>query len=218
MFLHLLRKDLLLHYRNREKGVVIILFCVCLLFSVSVALPLGTLSGGVAPPFYWMIVFFAAMLLADAGMTYETEEDAVSRLKSSVDDLALIFWSKTCTLVLVLLFLQGPLLVLTLVFFNVPLTPMLWLAPPLALLVTAGLAGLLVCFYQIGQRSRERTWLLPILVFPFTIPLMIAGSAMFEQLFAGRGDFASFFLLAVAFDGVFLPACMLVFPLLVEEW
>lgn len=218
MFLRLLRKDILLHYRNRQKGVVILLFCVSLLFSVSVALPLKTLAGGVAGPFYWMIVLFAAMLLVDAGMTYETEDDAVSQLKLSVGDLTTVFWSKTCALVLVLVFLQAPLLVLTLLFFNVALTPILGLAPLLALLITAGLSGLLVCFYPIQMLSRERTWLLPILAFPFTVPLMIAGSAMFEEIFAGRTDFASFLLLAIAFDGIFLPACMLVFPLLVEEW
>jgi heme exporter protein B len=85
--------------------------------------------------------------------------------------------------------------------------------------VTIGYSALGTFFAAVAARTTAGELLLPILLFPLSVPLLLAGAEGGQALVEGgrMGDYWSWLSLAVAFDVIFGTVCTLAFEYVIEE-
>ena len=85
--------------------------------------------------------------------------------------------------------------------------------------VTLGYAALGTFFSAVAARTTAGELLLPILLFPLSVPLVLAGAEGGQALVAGgrAADYWDWLSLAVAFDVIFGTVCTLAFEYVIEE-
>jgi heme exporter protein B len=89
----------------------------------------------------------------------------------------------------------------------------------IALLGTFGFAAVGTLFSAMAVNTRARDVMLPLLVFPISVPVVIAAVEATSRVFAGdpSGDRLRWLGLLAAFDVIFCLLCFVVFDFVVEE-
>src|SRR6516165_892702 len=204
-----LRKDIAIEARSREIVYTTLLFAVsCLLiFSFAFVMEEGVPVEGAAAGILWIAVAFSGTLAL--GRTFERERygETLRALLLTPGSRAAIYAGKLLGMVLLMLGTEAVLTPMVAVFFHAP-----FFARPLqlvALLVlgTIGFASVGTLFAAMLVRTRTRDVLLPILLFPVTIPVMIAGVRGTSALVAVPSDDATatmWLSILLAFDVVFV--------------
>ncbi|MSO56214.1 MAG: cytochrome C biogenesis protein [Acidobacteria bacterium] len=215
------RKDLAVEVRSRELLNTTLFFalsCV-LVFAVSFVRegkPLADAAAGIL----WIAVAFSGTLAL--GRTFERERyaDTLRALMLAPSERPAIYVGKLVGIVALLIATEIVVVPLVALLFQAPLfdTPVLMAA--LLLSGTLGFASVGTLFAAMLTRARSRDVLLPILLYPVTIPVMIAGvrgtGALLEA--APQLDMARFWvLLLVFFDVVFLTLSLWTFEPLMTE-
>jgi heme exporter protein CcmB len=214
------RKDLAIEARSRElinTTVFFALSCV-IIFAVSFVRerPLGDAAAGIL----WVAIAFAGTLAL--GRTFERERyaDTLRALLLAPSDRPAIYVGKLIGIVGLLAATEIVLVPLVALLFQAGLFSHPLLMGALLVFGTIGFASVGTLFAAMLARARSRDVLLPILLYPVTIPVMIAGvkgtSALLEatpQLqMAGM-----WILLLVCFDVVFLTLSLWTFDPLMTE-
>ena len=214
------RKDLAIEARSRElinTTVFFALSCV-IIFAVSFVRekPLGDAAAGIL----WVAIAFAGTLAL--GRTFERERyaDTLRALLLAPSDRPAIYVGKLIGILALLTATEIVLVPLVALLFQAGLFGHPLLLGSLLIFGTIGFASVGTLFAAMLARARSRDVLLPILLYPVTIPVMIAGvkgtSALLEatpQLqMAGM-----WILLLVCFDVVFLTLSLWTFDPLMTE-
>jgi len=175
---------------------------------------------GAAAGILWIAVAFSGTLAL--GRTFERERygETLRALLLTPGSRAAIYAGKLLGMVLLMLGTEVVLTPMVAVFFHAP-----FFARPLqlvALLVlgTIGFASVGTLFAAMLVRTRTRDVLLPILLFPVTIPVMIAGVRGTAALLQSPPDEAVATLwigLLTSFDTVFLVLALWTFEPLMTE-
>ncbi len=218
---HVMRKDLTVEVRSREILFTTLFFAVSVVLVFSFAIVReGRAPDDVAAGILWVAISFAGTLAM--GRTFERERynDTLRALILAPADRPAIYIGK----------LLGLLLLLGLVeIVLVPLVGLLFGAPifsyPLelsALLVTGtiGFAAVGTLFAAMLVRVRSRDTLLPVLLYPITIPVMIGGVRGTAALFQAAPDepMAHFWIgLLLAWDAVFVTLALWTFEPVMTE-
>jgi heme exporter protein CcmB len=216
-----MRKDLTIEVRSREVLYTTAFFAVSCVLVFAFALvkegrPLEDAAAGIM----WIAIAFAGTLAL--GRTFERERSAetLRALLLAPASRPAIYAGKLAGILLLLFAVELVLVPLVALLFQVPLgTRPLWL---LALLVTGtvGFASVGTLFAAMLVRARSRDVLLPILLYPITIPVIIAGvrgtAALFEPV-PDEALAAMWVAVLVFFDVVFVTLSLWTFePLMVE--
>lgn len=218
---HVMRKDLTVEVRSREVLFTTLFFAlsVILIFSFAIVRE-GRAPDDVAAGILWVAISFAGTLAM--GRTFERERynDTLRALILAPADRPAVYVGK----------LLGLLLLMALVeLLLVPLVALLFTAPILAfpgkltLLLLAGTIGFCAVgtlFAAMLVRVRSRDTLLPVLLYPITIPVMIGGVRGTAALFQSAPDepMAQFWIgLLVFWDVVFLTLALWTFEPLMTE-
>ena len=205
---HVMRKDLLVEVRSLEILSTTLFFAVTVVLMFSFALVVdGRPVDNVAAAILWVAVAFSGTLALGRTFERERHNDTLRALLLAPGDRPAIYVGK----------LAGILLLLALVeIVLVPLVGLLFAAPivthavPLSLLLISGTLGFCAVgtlFAAMLVRARSRDVLLPIMLYPMTVPVMIAGVRGTAALFQPTPDaaVAQFWLsLLAAFDVVFV--------------
>ena len=213
------RKDLRVERRSKEVVNAAFSFAlvVLLLFSYSFD-PTGDqvreMSGGLL----WLVYSFAGVLVLNRSFAQETQNDCLDALVASPAPGAAIFLGKALANTVFLLFLELATLPVFGIFYNVRWeVNLVWLAPVLVL-GTWGFTVIGTVFSALTVSVRLRELMLPLLVFPITVPALMAAVQLTTTLFSGepiRGDLVWLQVLA-GFDLIFtLLAAALVETILV---
>jgi heme exporter protein B len=214
------RKDLAIEARSRElvnTTVFFALSCV-IIFAVSFVRekPLGDAAAGIL----WVAIAFAGTLAL--GRTFERERyaDTLRALLLAPSDRPAIYLGKLIGILSLLAATEIIVVPLVALLFQAGLFSHPVLMGALLIFGTIGFASVGTLFAAMLARARSRDVLLPILLYPVTIPVMIAGvrgtSALLEatpQLEMAR----LWILLLVCFDVVFLTLSLWTFDPLVTE-
>ncbi|MEZ5293995.1 MAG: heme exporter protein CcmB [Vicinamibacterales bacterium] len=215
------RKDLTVEVRSLEVVSTTLFFAitVILIFAFGFVKE-GAPDEGVAAAILWITVAFAGTLALGRTFERERQADTLRALLLAPADRPALYAGK----------LAGMLLLMALVeLLLVPLVGLLFQAPILA--APLHLAGLLAAgtlgFAAIGTlfaamlvRARSRDVLLPVLLYPMTVPVMIAGVRGSAALFLAEPDMdlARFWLaLLVFFDAVFVTLALWTFEPLMTD-
>ncbi|HUP18864.1 MAG TPA: heme exporter protein CcmB, partial [Gemmatimonadota bacterium] len=89
----------------------------------------------------------------------------------------------------------------------------------LFVVVAAGYAALGTFFAAVAARTTAGELLLPVLLFPLSVPLVLAGAEGGQVLFEGgsRAAYWDWLALAVAFDVIFGTVCTIGFEYVIED-
>jgi heme exporter protein CcmB len=216
-----LRKDFAIEVKSREIVYTTLLFALSCVLVFSIAFvkqgePLQDAAAGIL----WIAVEFAGTLAL--GRTFERERygETLRALLLAPVSRAAIYVGKMLG-ILVLLFVAELLLVpLVAILFQAPLlAEPAWLAA-LLVLGTVGFAAVGALFAAMLVRARSRDVMLPILLYPITIPVMIAGVRATAALLQSPPDTATvtmWIAILTAFDVVFVTLSLWTFEPVMTE-
>jgi heme exporter protein B len=214
-------KDLTVEVRSREIVATTLFFAVSAVLAFAFAFVRdGRPLDGAAAGILWVAVAFAGTLAL--GRTFERERytDTLRALLLAPADRPAIYAGKLVGIVAMLLATEVILVPLVALLFDAPLfgRPL-----PLGLLLvmgTVGFAAVGTLFAAMLVRTRSRDVLLPVLLYPITIPVIIAGVLGTQALLATPPDetMAWFWIgLLTFFDAVFITLSLWTFePLMVD--
>lgn len=216
-----LRKDVAIEFRSFEILSTTLFFAVsCVLVFAFAFVRDGEVVADAAAGILWIAIAFAGTLAL--GRTFERERyaETVRALLLAPAPRSAIYVGKLLGIVLLLTVAE---------VFLVPLVALLFSAALFArpLLLVALLVGGTVGFAAVGTlfaamlvRSRTRDVMLPILLYPITVPVIIAGVRGTTALLAVPSDDSvavMWISLLAAFDTVFLTLALWTFePLMID--
>jgi heme exporter protein B len=216
-----LRKDVAIEVKSREILFTTLFFAVsCILVFSFAFVSEGQAVGDVAAGILWIAIAFSGTLAL--GRTFERERysETLRALLLAPSSRAAIYAGKMLGILLLLAVCELLLVPLVALLFHAPLlAEAAWLAALLAA-GTVGFAGVGTLFAAMLVRARTRDVLLPILLYPITVPVMIAGVRGTAALLTVPPDepVATMWIgLLVSFDVVFLTLALWTFEPLMTE-
>ena len=218
------RKDLAIEARSHELINTTVFFAIScvVVFSVSFVGEGGDgrAIGDAAAGILWIAIAFSGTLAL--GRTFERERygDTLRALLMAPGSRAAVYVGKLVGVVALLLSTQVVVLPLVALLFQARLFDHLLLIVPLLVLGTVGFACVGTLFAAMLARARSRDVLLPILLYPVTIPVMIAGVRGTSALLAAEPQFGMarlWIMLLLSFDVVFVTLSLWTFEALMTE-
>jgi heme exporter protein B len=218
------RKDLAVESRSRELLNTTVFFAVScvVVFSVSFV---GQGGDGRAIPdaaagILWIAIAFSGTLAL--GRTFERERygDTLRALLLAPGARAAVYVGKLVGIVALLLTTQIVLVPLVALLFQARLFDHIGLVSALLVLGTVGFASVGTLFAAMLARARSRDVLLPILLYPVTIPVMIAGVRGTSAILAADPQIEMarlWMMLLLSFDVVFVTLSLWTFEPLMTE-
>ncbi len=215
----ILWKDVRCELRSKQVWMGMGLFALLVLVIFNFAFDLRVENkAAVAPGALWVAFIFASLLGLGRTIAVEREKGSLDRLLLCPVDRKAIYLAK---LLGNMLFIGAVELIALPVFaalFNVP-----FFTGPLLLIVLAGTLGIAAVgtlFSAMAAATSARDVLLPLLVFPLTVPVVIGAVRATGILMLPGGPSPNeppWLGLMIAFDIIFLSVSMLTFEYVIEE-
>ncbi len=217
-----LRKDLTVEMRSREIVYTTVFFAAsCVLVFAFAFVREGRAMEDAAAGILWIAVAFAGTL--GLGRTFERERhsETLRALMLAPSDRPAVYVGKLLGMLALLAVVEAVLVPMVGLFFHAPvLASPFWLAALLGA-GTLGFASVGTLFAAMLVRARSRDVLLPVLLYPITIPVIIAGVRGTAAVLQAVPDVpvARFWAaLLVFFDVVFVTLALWTFePLMTEQ-
>jgi heme exporter protein CcmB len=172
----IVRKDLTVEVRSREIAYTTLFFAVsCILVFAFALVKEGKAPEDGAAGILWIAITFAGTLAFGRTFERERQSETLRALLLAPAGRPAVYVGKLVGIVLLMLGTEVLLVPLVTFLFQVPLLAhLVWLS---ALLVggTLGFASVGTLFAAMLVRARSRDVLLPVLLYPITIPVIIAG-------------------------------------------
>lgn len=217
----IVRKDLAVEIRSQELLYTTIFFAVSCVLVFAFALvregqPVTDVGAGVL----WVALIFSGTLAL--GRTFERERQAetMRALMLAPADRPAVYLGKLLGIVLLMLATAAVLLPLVTLLFQTAAFSRPLLLAVVIVSGTIGFAAVGTVFAAMLSRTTSREVLLPLLLYPITVPVIIAGVRGTMALFAPVPDeaMARFWIgLLVAFDAVFITLALWTFEPLMTE-
>jgi heme exporter protein CcmB len=216
----IVRKDLTIELRSREILFTTTFFAMsCVLVFAFGFVKDGQAIDDVAAAILWIAIAFSGTLALGRTFERERHNETLQALMLAPSDRPAIYLGKLIG-VLVLLFVVELLLVpLVSLLFQMPVFGSPFLLLGLILFGTLGFASVGTLFAAMLVRARSRDVLLPVLLYPITIPVIIAGVKGTAALAQPGGDVSArqWMAMLVFFDAVFVTLALWTFEAVMTE-
>ena len=216
-----LRKDLTVEVRSREIAYTTLFFAFsCILIFAFALVREGRPIEDGAAGILWIAIAFAGTLALGRTFERERQSETLRALLMAPADRPAIYVGKLLGIVALLTAAEIVLIPLVSLLFQAPLLEHpFWLA---AIVVsgTLGFAAVGTLFAAMLVRARSRDVLLPVLLYPITVPVMIAGvrgTAALLQPQVEVGIVQFWVALLVFFDVVFVTLSLWTFEPLMTD-
>ncbi|NQW05585.1 MAG: heme exporter protein CcmB [Acidobacteria bacterium] len=215
------RKDLVVEARSRELAYTTLFFAVSvvLVFSFSFVVdgaPLTDAAAGIL----WVGIAFSGTLALGRTFERERQADTLKALLLSPVERPAIYLGKLVGVLLLMLGVELFVVPIIGLLFQAPVTRAPWLLAGLLAAGTVGFAAVGTLFAAMLMRAHSRDVLLPVLLYPITVPLVIAGVRGTASIFAVEPNLAvaqAWLSMLVFFDAVFLTLALWVFGPVMNE-
>ena len=217
----LFRKDVTVEVRSRETLATTLFFALSAVIVFAVALVKdGRVVADAAAGILWVAIAFAGTLTL--GRTFERERytDTLRALLLAPAPRAAIYVGKLLAVLAILLLAELMLVPLVALLFDAALLQRPALLGALLVAGTVGFASVGTLFAAMLVRARSRDVLLPVLLYPITIPVIIAGvrgTAALTQQVPDEPMATFWVMLLTAFDTVFVTLALWTFDPLMTD-
>lgn len=213
-------KDLVSEFRTKEMILSMCLFSFLVLIIFSFALGTQVMNlKAIVPGILWVVFIFAGLM--GLGRSFGVERD-----KGTLPGLLLcplspwgIYLAKMIGTFIFTGVMEIFTLAIFIILFNLNLLPVLIPLGIIIFLGTLGFSAVGTLFSAMSGATRARDTILSILVFPISVPMLIAAVKATETVLAGKTMQAVYpsLKLLIAFDMVFLLLAYLTFAFIIEE-
>ena len=171
-----MRKDLLIEFRSREIVYTTLFFAVSvmLVFSFSFVRE-GIAVDGAAGGILWVAIAFSGTLALGRAFERERQNETLRGLLMSPAERPALYLGKLAGILILLAAVEVVVVPMVAFLFQAPLFRYPAMMAGLLLTGTLGFAAVGTLFAAMLVRTRSRDVLLPILLYPITVPVIIAG-------------------------------------------
>src|SRR4051794_19904718 len=181
----LVHKDLLVELRAREFVSSMVVFALITIVTLNFAFDLtGQEREAAGAGGLWIAFLFAGMLGLGRSLAVERDRGTLEGLSLCPVDSGTIFLGKFLSNVIFIVLVQAVSLPVFAALYNLPALRLGVLA--IAIAGAVGFAGLGTLFSAVTSSSRGREILMPLLLFPLSIPVVIATVRATTLVFQGR--------------------------------
>jgi len=215
----LIAKDLKIEMRNPGVSYTMLLFATLVVVVFSYAFfMIDDRVRSYTPGLVWVALLFTCTLGTSRVFDREQHKGCFNGLLLATESPRTLFLSKAIVASFFGLLMSGLVVLLVVLFFGASVHEPLWLMATLVLGVT-GFCFIGALFAGLMAQLSLREVLFPLITFPLVIPLVIAGVKTTTQLIGPGIDADGFawLKLMLAFDLVFLPGTVRVFPYLEKD-
>ena len=215
------QKDLVIETRSRELAYTTLFFAVSVvvMFSFSFVVegvPLTDAAAGIL----WVAIAFSGTLALGRTFERERQADTLKALLLSPVERPAVYLGKLAGVLLLMLMVEAIIVPLVGLLFRAPIDRAPLLLIGLLVTGTLGFAAVGTLFAAMLIRAHSRDVLLPVLLYPITVPLVIAGVRGTASIFAPEPNLAvaqAWLSMLVFFDAVFLTLALWVFGPVMSE-
>jgi heme exporter protein B len=214
------RKDLAIEFRTRSaflSALVLSLLSIVIFFFAWDPTAIG--PADLAPGVLWVTFTFSGLLGMHRSFGVEQHDGAMDALLVAPVPRESIFLGKAFANLVFVVGVQAVALPAVALFYNLPIGPAFIPLAALMLLASIGLVAVGTMFAGMTANTRLAELLLPVLAMPFFVPIVMPAAKTTALLLAGRplSEAYAWLRILLAFDLVFAYACMLVFPLTLDD-
>ncbi len=215
------RKDLLIEIRSREILYTTLFFAVVsvLVFAFGFVRD-GRAVDDAAAGILWIAIAFSGTLALGRAFERERQNETLRALMLAPADRPAIYVGKLLGIVVLLAAVEAVIVPLVALMFSAPLFGHPFMLLALLASGTVGFAAVGTLFAAMLVRARSRDVLLPILLYPITVPVIIAGVRGTAAILQADVDLPmarAWVSMLVFFDVVFITLALWTFePLLTE--
>ncbi|HJR61970.1 MAG TPA: heme exporter protein CcmB [Vicinamibacterales bacterium] len=202
------RKDLLVETRSREVIYTSLLFAIsCMLVFAFGLVKEGRVVADAAAAILWITIAFAGTLALGRIFDRERQNETLRALLLAPAPRAAIYVGKLAGVLALLLLVEAIVVPLVVLMFDAPLFRHAGAMLALLLAGSTGYAAVGTLFAAMLARSRSRGALLPVLLYPITVPVIIGGVRGTAALLQPEADMVvarAWLMMLISFDAVFI--------------
>ena len=212
-----LRKDIRLEWRSKDalNSMMFFSLLVVVIFSFSFD-PLAEESRHIVGGLVWVAFLFAAVVALNQTWARELRNQVLDAYRVSPAPANALFLAKALGNFLFVTILEAVMTPLFVIFYNLHVLGPAWQLIPVALLGTWALVVNGTFFASISIRTRSRELMLPLLLFPISIPAVVAMVESTTILLTGDGSARFWIVLLLTYDVVFTTASLGLFDMVLQ--
>jgi heme exporter protein B len=215
------RKDLVVEARSRELVYTTLFFslAVVLIFSFSFVQE-GRPVDGTAAGILWVALAFSGTLALGRAFEREREAETLRALLLAPVERGAIYLGKLVALVALMTCVEVVIVPVVVLLFDAPIGRAPGLVAALIAAGTVGFAAVGTLFAAMLIRAHSRDVLLPVLLYPITVPVVIAGVRGTAAIFAVEPNLAlarMWLTMLIFFDVVFVTLALWTFGAVMSE-
>ncbi|HET9100841.1 MAG TPA: heme exporter protein CcmB [Acidobacteriaceae bacterium] len=207
-----LAKDLRLEWRSKDaiNGMLFFSLLVVVLFSFAFD-PTMAVSRQIAGGILWVALLFASTTALNQTWTRELRHQVLDAQRMAPSPASALFLAKVLANFLFVTMIQVVLGPLFIIFYNLHALGQGWW---MALVLPLGTLALVVngtFFAALSLRTRNREMLLPLILFPVSIPALLAMVQSTSAILTGESDPGLWINMLAGYDIIFMTLCLLMF-------
>jgi heme exporter protein B len=212
-----LMKDLRLEWRSKDAINAMLFFAllVVVVFSFSFD-PNAEESRQIAGGLVWVAFLFAAVVALNQTWARELRNQVLDAYRVSPAPANSLFLAKAIGNFVFVGVLEALMTPLFIVFYQLRAVGPAWQLIPVAVLGTWALVVNGTFFAAVSIRTRSREIMLPLLLFPISIPAIIAMVNATTAILTGELSIRVWIVLLATYDVVFTIACLLFFEMVLH--
>jgi heme exporter protein B len=212
-----LAKDVRLEWRSKDaiNSMLFFALLVVVVFSFSFD-PLAEESRQIAGGLIWVSFLFAAVVALNQTWAREIRNQVLDAYRVSPAPANSLFLAKAVGNFLFVAILECLMTPLFIVFYKLRALGPAWQLIPLAILGTWALVVNGTFFAAMSLRTRAREIMLPLLLFPVSMPSLLAMVRGTTAILTGEESAKFWLVLLLAYDVLFTTGCLYLFELVLQ--
>jgi heme exporter protein B len=212
-----LAKDISLEWRSKDaiNSMLFFALLVVVVFSFSFD-PLAEESRQIAGGLIWVSFLFAAVVALNQTWARELRNQVLDAYRVSPAPANSLFLAKAIGNFLFVAILECLMTPLFIVFYKLRALGPAWQLIPIAVLGTWALVVNGTFFAAMSIRTRAREIMLPLLLFPISMPSVLAMVRATTAILTGEESAKFWLVLLLAYDVVFTTGCLFLFEMVLQ--
>jgi len=212
-----LAKDIRLEWRSKDALNAMLFFSllVVLIFVFSFD-PLAEESRHIVGGLVWVAFLFAAVVALNQTWARELRNQVLDAYRVSPAPANSLFLAKVLGNFIMVSLLEALMAPLFVIFYNLHVLGPAWQLIPVGLLGTWALVVNGTFFAGMSLRTRSRELMLPLLLFPVSIPAVISMVAATTNILTADDSAHFYIVLLLTYDVVFTTACLALFETVLQ--
>ena len=207
-----LAKDIRMEWRSKDalNSMLFFSLLIVVIFSFSFD-PLAEESRHIVGGLIWVGFLFASVVALNQTWARELRNQVLDAYRVSPAPANALFLAKAVGNFIFVSVLEALMTPLFIIFYNLRALGPAWQLVPIAILGTWALVVNGTFFAAISLRTRSREIMLPLLLFPVSIPAVIGMVAGTSAILTGDNPAHFWIVLLLTYDVVFTTACLALF-------